>query len=194
MLESDPSSKFASDLDSSTETDTSEQVDTNHMQADEVESVEFAKTDGDDDVIKEEAVQPQHDEGEYVQKDVGAVEETDLTVEEQVTHVEQQAAPLFLGRLWRLFSPNARKAALLRRIDDLTAAIERQPDAGSSYVLRGEAYLQLGQYELASIDFQNALEIVIHEVENARWGVIAQVLQDRAHHGLETAKRHLGDE
>src|SRR3954453_18239417 len=47
-----------------------------------------------------------------------------------------------------------RLAGIVHRIDVLTAAIERSPDAPVNYVLRGEMLLDGGDFDLAADDFQ----------------------------------------
>lgn len=89
-------------------------------------------------------------------------------------------APLPLMTL--LFRP--RRAAELR-IEALTRAIERHPNAPSIYVLRGEMRLKLGRYADAEMDFRRALDLAAAQVESQDWGVVAQVAQDRALAGLK---------
>src|SRR4051794_21626869 len=47
-----------------------------------------------------------------------------------------------------------RLTAIVHRIDVLTAAIERSPEAPVNYVLRGEMLLDGGDFDLAADDFQ----------------------------------------
>ena len=81
--------------------------------------------------------------------------------------------------------------AHLQQIDDLDAAIERDPDAFSNYLIRGELYLALRFDAFAAIDFEYVVEAAAQAVETNNWGIIAQVAQDRALRGLETAEARL---
>jgi hypothetical protein len=58
-------------------------------------------------------------------------------------------------------------------------------------VLRGEVYLQMGEYELALADFEIAQKLASEHLAVDNWGLVAQVMQDRALVGLAQAKRHL---
>lgn len=74
------------------------------------------------------------------------------------------------------------------RLSDLDAALAQHPDSAANYVLRGEVYHQLGEYELAAADFSRALELAAAQVESDDWGLVAQAMQDRAERGLEKAR------
>ncbi len=87
-----------------------------------------------------------------------------------------------LRRLTGMGRPDA--AELEMRLADLNRAIEKHPDAAMNYVLRGELYLEARDYQQASVDFEQALALASHEVSTADWGIIAQVVQDRALQGL----------
>lgn len=80
-----------------------------------------------------------------------------------------------------------REAAFAARIRALDDAIALTPDAVSNYVLRGEAYLEAGEHTLARLDFEHALRLAHEQIEQRAWGVVAQVMQDRARHGLKVA-------
>lgn len=72
----------------------------------------------------------------------------------------------------------------LTRLEELTAAIERYPDAPSNYVYRGELLLEEGYFEGAAADFEKALGIADSLAESANWGYIYRGLADRAREGL----------
>lgn len=100
------------------------------------------------------------------------------------------------GRLPRLFdwlwpSPERRRRQLYERISalDMTIACYSQSPAG--YLLRGELYLELQEYELAAADFERAAEYASAKLERAEWGLLAQVVQDRAQQGHEVAAKNL---
>lgn len=75
-----------------------------------------------------------------------------------------------------------------QRLRGLSLAIEMHPDTPANYVLRGEIYLEIREYELAAADFQRALELAAAQFETSDWGGIAQVMRDRAEMGLEKTK------
>ncbi len=101
-----------------------------------------------------------------------------------------------LSALWQnlrrafLPTPKERAAQHNRRISRLSSAIEFSPDAPTNYVLRGELYMEIGDYASAVVDFRRALELATAQVENEDWGIIAQTMQDRAQEGLAEAQRH----
>ncbi len=77
-----------------------------------------------------------------------------------------------------------RLSAIVRRVEALTRAIEKYPDAPANYVLRGEAILEVGDYELAARDFRKGLELADAQAETANWGFVYRALADRAREGL----------
>jgi len=77
------------------------------------------------------------------------------------------------------------------RLEDLFRAIAANPDSPTIYMLRGELYLQLREYELAVTDFEIAQKLASEHLAVDNWGLIAQVIQDRAQVGLIQAKRRL---
>jgi tetratricopeptide (TPR) repeat protein len=85
-----------------------------------------------------------------------------------------------------------RVSEVVSRVDVLTAAIEKRPDAPVNYVLRGEALLDGGDYELAAKDFRKALELAEPQAESANWGYINRALADRAREGLRYCTRATG--
>ena len=87
---------------------------------------------------------------------------------------------------WTLLLRPKHAAAL--RIDGLGQAIERSPNVPANYVLRGELYLTLKQYADAEMDFRRALDLAAAQVESQDWGVVAQVMQDRALAGLKQSR------
>lgn len=126
------------------------------------------------------------EESQFAGDEVSEIDESIETSPPE--YVQEPEKPSFWARL---FDPTVRLAQLQANLDELNAAIARSPDVGVNYVLRGELYLKLKHYEHAVADFRDALQIVIHEVENNDWALVAQVLQDRAKRGLEKASRKL---
>ena len=70
--------------------------------------------------------------------------------------------------LRRIFFPTRteRENQLVRRISRLSNAIELYPDSPTNYTLRGELFLETGDYELAAEDFRRALELAIWLISN----------------------------
>jgi tetratricopeptide (TPR) repeat protein len=116
-------------------------------------------------------------------------------LQEPVAEPESSKQGFSLMALWenvrRAFFPTyyERTEQLNRRITRLTRAIEFSPETPTNYVLRGELYLELGNYVAAAADFRDALELTTTQVAQEDWGVVAQVMQDRAQNGLAEAER-----
>lgn len=69
-------------------------------------------------------------------------------------------------------------------LEVLSTSIELYPNNPTSYLLRGEYFEGQRQFHLAAADYQQALALAQEDVQTARWGLIAQVVQDRAMMGL----------
>ncbi|MBZ0292516.1 MAG: hypothetical protein K8L99_08095, partial [Anaerolineae bacterium] len=78
-----------------------------------------------------------------------------------------------------------------QRLLELEQAIEEFPDAPANYVLRGEMYLVQGENALAVMDFEQGLALAAEQFAREDWGLISQVVRDRALKGLEKARRRL---
>lgn len=83
--------------------------------------------------------------------------------------------------------------AVQQRVNELNRAIADDPESAVNYVLRGEAYLDAGEYALAFADFQRGAEIAGTQVEQNDWGIVAQTVQDRALQGLKRAEKRLSN-
>lgn len=101
--------------------------------------------------------------------------------------------PSLFGRLMSMvgLNPQAKIAENEGRLATLSRVIRHHPDVAENYVLRGEVNLALKRYDDAIMDFETALASLTIQVKTDRWGLIAQVMQDRAIMGLETAQQHL---
>ncbi|MCB9437923.1 MAG: hypothetical protein H6673_13185 [Anaerolineales bacterium] len=66
----------------------------------------------------------------------------------------------------------------------LNRAIEGSPNAAVNFVLRGEYWLEAGDWEQATQDFEQALELAQSALVTSEWGYLEQALVDRAEHGL----------
>ncbi len=112
-----------------------------------------------------------------------------------VEMLEEQAAGVsFWQRLLTFLAPTRaeRTEQAQARVRDIDEALEQHPDSAANYVLRGEVYLELADYEQAAADFRRALELAAAQVERDDWGLVAQAVQDRALARLVTARRALG--
>ena len=78
-----------------------------------------------------------------------------------------------------------------RWLRELNQGIATHPDVPTNYVLRGELALETRDYAQAVADFEKALELAAAQVETNDWGILAQVMQDRADRGLAQARRRL---
>lgn len=106
---------------------------------------------------------------------------------EHTANVKEDVSPLHALRRWLFPGRDAKAAQFKKRITALTRAISRDPEMASGYVMRGELYLSAGLWEYARRDFQRALEITDRQLDTERWGVVAQVMRDRALSGLDEA-------
>jgi tetratricopeptide (TPR) repeat protein len=77
------------------------------------------------------------------------------------------------------------------RLSNLTQSIEDAPESAVNYILRAELYMGLREYALAQADFQRAVELADTQFELADWGLLDQVMRDRALAGLDKAQRRL---
>jgi hypothetical protein len=82
-------------------------------------------------------------------------------------------------------------ADVTTRLNNLTQSIEDAPESAVNYILRADLYMGLREYALAQADFQRAVELADTQFELADWGVLDQVMRDRALAGLDKAQRRL---
>lgn len=66
------------------------------------------------------------------------------------------------------------------RLQELSAQIQAFPDAAANYVLRAELFAERGHHALARADYQTALALCEQDLGTVRWGMVTQVLRDRA--------------
>lgn len=110
-------------------------------------------------------------------------EDTELLEASEDEATATPDTPSFWGLLRRIVFPSrVDKAA---RLNDLTEAIARHPDAAVNYLLRGEAFLEAGRTQLAKADFEQALQLAQSEQERDDWGITAQSIAGRAQRHLE---------
>ena len=70
------------------------------------------------------------------------------------------------------------------RLDALDYAIQKEPDAPVNYLLRGEYWLEAGEYEHARDDLEMARHLAQEALANSDWGYIYQSYIDRAERWL----------
>jgi len=98
------------------------------------------------------------------------------------------------GLLWRILkklfqSPLERERVFYDRFRELSDEIEALPDSITHYVLRGELFIERGEYERARADFEAAVDIAEAVNADESWGLLEQVMRDRALQGIELVKR-----
>lgn len=91
-----------------------------------------------------------------------------------------------LDRLRRWFRPTP--ADVADRVALLDGALARDPDNAALYLSRGEALAELGEYGRAAEDFRRAAQLADGQLKTKPWGVVAQVVRDRALRGLKQAQ------
>lgn len=97
--------------------------------------------------------------------------------------------PAKVGWLTMLLFGSRSQRALEARLRSLNQTIELYPDAASNYVLRGELFLNVGEYAMAEADFRMALTLAETQFEISDWGLVEQATRDRAQEGLKRARR-----
>lgn len=97
----------------------------------------------------------------------------------------------WLGALFR--SPWEREREYRRRLRELGERIEEAPASYSPRVLRGELYLERGEYERAKADFATALDLADNMDDSKAWNIVEQVLRDRALYGMRVIQRKIPD-
>jgi len=98
------------------------------------------------------------------------------------------------GLLWRILknvfhSPLERERDFYDRLRELSGEIEALPESITHYVLRGELFIERGEFERARMDFEAAVDIAEALDPNGSWGLLEQVMQDRALQGIELVQR-----
>lgn len=117
--------------------------------------------------------------------------DTGYTPEETPSEVFPVAVSDAPIRSWwqRIFGQKS--AVFNQRLAVLDATTAYYPQSPTAYVLRGELYQQMGEYELAAADYERALEYARVQLEDADWGLVAQAVQDQAEAGLAFVGRQL---
>jgi len=87
---------------------------------------------------------------------------------------------------WFYERPAQRQRGLAQRLQELDAA-----DSLAHRILRGELLLKDGEYDLARADFEAALELAERFDPSKGWGLVEQVMRDRALRGLDEVRRRL---
>jgi hypothetical protein len=131
------------------------------------------------------------DENEMQATDFSVV--NDMIVEDNESHPMYHSQPSLLGQIIGFFfqTPARRKQEISRRLHELNVSIEFSPNSATNYVLRGELFLERQEYHLAKADFEIALELAESFDAKAGWGLIEQVMRDRALDSLKKTQRQL---
>jgi hypothetical protein len=83
------------------------------------------------------------------------------------------------------------EAGLADRLQEVDGAIARHPEAAINYLTRGELLLKAGLPEAALADFQQGYLLANEELQEADWGIVAQITQDRALRGIQQAEKKI---
>jgi tetratricopeptide (TPR) repeat protein len=133
---------------------------------------------------------PPSEEGESIVADEMIWSDGEQPFDEQGVVEAPPAEPSFLQRVVNIIFGGRSQEVTEQRLHSLSRAIEDAPETPANYVLRGELYLEVGEYELAEADFQRGLELAAAEFETSDWGIMAQAMRDRAEAGLASAQQH----
>lgn len=95
----------------------------------------------------------------------------------------------WLGALFR--SPWEREREFHRLLRELGERIAEAPASYSHRALRGELYLERGEYERARADFETALDLTGNMDDAKGWHIVEQVMRDRALYGMRVIKRKM---
>jgi hypothetical protein len=121
---------------------------------------------------------------------IQADEQNDPLLVTTNTEIESTAPP---DSLWKRFRrrvmPNASEQVedYLRRLALLDETVARYPQSPSGYVLRGELHLSAGMIDSALRDFRQGLALAERQLYTEQWGLVMQVMRDRAREGLTQA-------
>jgi hypothetical protein len=124
------------------------------------------------------------------------------SVEGEVPAVEQPPAdlpgealaaprPSLTDRLRGMLTGQLNEAGLADRLQEVDGAIARHPEAAINYLTRGELLLKAGLPEAALADFQQGYLLANEELQEADWGIVAQITQDRALRGIQQAEKKI---
>lgn len=114
----------------------------------------------------------------------------DVEEDEQLARASQ---PSLLETIVGFFikTPAQHERDCSRRLHELNERIAYTPNTPTLYVLRGELFLERNEYRQAASDFRTALDIADAFDPTTGWGLVAQVMQDRAIAGLQRLNHNL---
>jgi hypothetical protein len=132
------------------------------------------------------------DEDEMQTTDSSAVNDTTIEDDDE-SHPMYQTQPSWLSQIVGFFFQTTarRRQEQSRRLNELSVSIEFTPNSPTNYVLRGELFLERKAYHMAQADFEIALELAEAFDPEEGWGLIEQVMRDRALEGLKKTQRQL---
>lgn len=132
------------------------------------------------------------DEDEMQTADSSVVNDTFIEDDEESHPMDWTQPSLWSQVIGFFFQTSARRRQeQSRRLNELSVSIEFAPNSATNYVLRGELFLERKAYHLAQDDFEIALELAEDFDPEEGWGLIEQVMRDRALEGLEKTQRRL---
>lgn len=110
----------------------------------------------------------------------------DRGADDDESHPMYHTQPNLLSQILGFFfqTPARRRQEQSRRLHELNVSIEFAPNSPTNYVLRGELFLERREYHLAQADFETALELADAFDPEEGWGIVEQVMRDRALDGL----------
>jgi hypothetical protein len=138
-------------------------------------------------------------ESEFVSEDDEMQTADSYAVNDMVTEDDDESHPMYytqpnlLSQILGFFfqTPARRRREQSRRLNELNVSIEFAPNSPTNYVLRGELFLERREYHLAQADFEMALELADAFDPEEGWGLVEQVMRDRALDGLVKVQRGL---
>ena len=114
-----------------------------------------------------------------------------IVEDDEESHPMYRRQPSLLSQIVGFFfqTPARRRQEQSRRLHELNVSIEFAPNSPTNYVLRGELFLERREFHLARADFEMALEIAGAFDPEEGWGLVEQVMRDRALDGLAKIQR-----
>jgi len=114
-----------------------------------------------------------------------------ITEDDDNSHPMYHTQPNLLSQIIGFFfqTPARRRQEQSRRLHELNVSIEFAPNSPTNYVLRGELFLERREFHLAQADFEMALELADAFDPEDGWGLVEQVMRDRALEGLKKTHR-----
>lgn len=112
---------------------------------------------------------------------------------DEIDHLPVASQPRLLETIVGFFikTPAQHERDRSRRLHELNERIACMPNTPTLYVLRGELFLERNEQHQAEADFKAALDLATAFDPTTGWGLLAQVMQDRAIAGLRKLNNNL---